>query len=58
MGLQARRALREKRWIRNAEVDIEQLRERLRTEPDNLALAALLRMAEEVVAHQRSKLPR
>lgn len=57
MGLQARRALREKRWIRNAEVDVQRLRERLRADPDNQALAALLRMAEEVIAHQRSKLP-
>ncbi|MDC8011640.1 hypothetical protein [Tahibacter soli] len=56
MGLEARRALREKRWLRNAEGDIEQLRERLRTEPDNRSLAALVRMADEVMAHQRRKL--
>ena len=56
MGLQARRTQREKRWLRNAEGDIEQLRERLRAEPENRSLAALLRMAEEVVAHQREKL--
>lgn len=56
MGLEARRALREKRWLHNAEGDIEQIRERLRAEPDNRSLAALVRMAEEVIAHQRRKL--
>ena len=56
MGLEARRVQREKRWVRNTENDLARLRERLRAEPDNRSLAALLRIAEEVVAHQRVKL--
>ena len=56
MGLEARRTQREKRWVRNTESDLDALRERLRAEPDNRSLAALLRIADEVVAHQRFKL--
>jgi hypothetical protein len=56
MGLKARRTQRERRWLRNTEGDVERLRERLRAEPDNYSLASLLRMAEEVIAHQREKL--
>lgn len=56
MGTQARRTRREQRWISQAENDIEHLRERLRTDPGNESLAALVRMGEEVIAHQRQKL--
>ena len=56
MRPQARRAKREQRWISQAEDDIERLRERLRAEPGNESLAALVRMGEEVIAHQRQRL--
>lgn len=53
MRAEARRQLRDLRWLSQAENYRRQLLADIEREPDNRQLHGLLRMVDEVIAHER-----
>jgi hypothetical protein len=46
---------RDQRWIVQAEVDIAKARADLLLDPGNRGLAALIRLGEQVIEHERTR---